>query len=871
MIFSANAGYRVSARWPSYFFCFAKKNNQKKATPTIALILRCSAKNGAKKTRRAQTVFCSDRLLPALLGVNPRGPRFVFQSLLSVCVGVWATVGLAASPATFDSIRSAYIPSDRLILDRNGATIQSIRVDNKVRRSAWTSLDEISPALIDAVLASEDKRFFDHGGVDLRAAAAAAISNLRGGAATRGASSISMQVAATMDKSLARAINGRTVEQKIDQVQAAWALERTWSKQKILETYLNRVYFRGEIQGIGAAAEVLFGKSPHGLNAAESAVLAALIRAPQAARATVERRACEVMKTLDAAGDCGQLAFVMDRFGNAAATRNVGESIAPHVAKYLLAVPQLSSSLTSPQLVGAALAAIQPSRGAPPFAPGAALTRSAAPVSDGRATLRTTLDRNVQLAARGAINKHLQQLSGRNAQDAAVVVIDNATGEVLAYVGSSERLSAAGEVDAARAARQAGSTLKPFIYGLGLEKNLFTAATLFDDAPFSVDVGGGAYTPQNYAHEYVGPVSVRTALASSLNVPAIRALTLVGVAPAHALLRRAGLSTLVDDPDHYGFSLALGSADVSLLELTNAYRAIANGGVFSRLSFDPLPTGLKSRVGEVGIAVKTGSVKELPPPQPSPAGGGSTRLFSESTAWIITDILSDRGARYVTFGFDNPLALSHWAAVKTGTSKDMRDNWTIGFNTRVTVGVWVGNASGAPMHNVTGIAGAGPIWADVMEAAFAQFGAGKPSAPPASVLKRHIKFGSNDGHVEASRDEFFLRGTEPASALIAAREASGAGARIVAPSDGSIIALDPDIPTNNQRVQFKSGDATQAPCWAVNDEHMGCSDAPLAWCPSAGNALIKLMDRDGKELDRVTIVVRGSSSLSSRATAVRLP
>ena len=736
---------------------------------------------------------------------------FAFAALCS-------SLCFAAVPVAFDTIRHAYTPSDRLILDRNGATIQRVRIDDKVRRSAWISLDDISPALIGAVLASEDKRFFDHGGVDLRAAAAAAISNLRGGATTRGASSISMQVAAAMDKSLARASDGRTVEQKIDQAQAAWALERVWSKQHILEVYLNTVYFRGEIQGIGAAADVLFGKSPHGLNAAESALLAALIRAPQAPRATVERRACEVLKTLDSRGDCAQLAFVMDRWGSAAVMRNEGESIAPHVARYL-----------PPRMV------------------------------------TTTLDRDLQLAARDAIAKHLQQLSGRNAQDAAVVVIDNATGEVLAYVGSSGRLSAAGEVDAARAPRQAGSTLKPFIYGLGLENNLFTAATLLDDAPFSVDVGGGAYTPQNYAHEYVGPVSVRTALASSLNVPAIRALTLVGVAPSHAVLRRAGLTTLVDDPDHYGFSLALGSADVSLLELTNAYRAIANGGVASDVRF--LPCGSNCRGGSVA----TGQ-------QPNESGRGraaptsvGTRLFSESTAWLLADILSDRGARYVTFGFDNPLALSHWAAVKTGTSKDMRDNWTIGFNARVTVGVWVGNASGAPMHNVTGITGAGPIWADVMEAAAAKLGTGRPSAPPANVLKRHIQFASSDGQVEAGRDEWFLRGTEPASALIAARSESSAGARIVMPTDGTIIALDPDIPAANQRVQLKSGYAARANCWTVNDERLGCSVAPVAWSPAAGNAVITLADTTGKELDRVTVVVRGALLMADRAAAARSP
>lgn len=718
---------------------------------------------------------------------------------MAVCLSaVVAVASAVATPPPFESLRTGYVPSERLLVDRHGVTIQRVRNDDRVRRNAWTPLDAVSPALIDAVLASEDKRFFEHGGVDLRAAAAAAITNLRQGGNIRGASSISMQVAAMMDKSLARARDGRTVEQKIDQAQAAWALERAWSKQQILEAYLNTVFFRGEIQGIGAAAEYLFGKSPHGLNATEAALLAALIRAPQAPRATVERRACELIRLLDAKGDCTQLAFAIDRWGSAANLRSETESIAPHVARYL-------------------------------------------PRSGEAVVATTTIDRELQLAARDAIAKHLQQLGGRNAHDAAVVVIDNASGEVLAYVGSSGRLSAAGEVDAARAPRQAGSTLKPFIYGLGLEKNLLTAATLLDDAPFSVDAGGGAYTPQNYAHEFVGPVSVRTALASSLNVPAIRALTLVGVAPTHALLRRAGLTTLHDDPDHYGFSLALGSADVSLLELTNAYRAIASGGVATPVSF---------------------AVNRAPSAREREAG---RRLFSEGTAWLITDMLADRGARYVTFGFDNPLALSHWAAVKTGTSKDMRDNWTIGFNTRVTVGVWVGNASGAPMHNVTGITGAGPIWADVMEMATAKLGAGRAGAAPASLVKRHVQFVAGDSKVEAGRDEWFLRGTEPANSVIAAREASGAGARILTPADGTIIALDPDIPPARQRVLLQSGDAAQAGCWTVNDEPLGCSVSPLRWSPVAGDVVIRLLDASGKERDRATLVVRGSVKLASGA------
>jgi penicillin-binding protein 1C len=813
------------------------------------------------KTRYDRFVARLCAVIPAKAGTQARSPREAQDRSPNTSSPVWvpAFAGMTASlatvlastiviavPPTFDSVRTQHTPSDHLLLDCNGEPLQRIRIDKKVRRSEWVKLDDISPALIDAVLVSEDKRFFDHGGVDWRATASAAITNLRAGEVKRGASSVSMQVAASFDTSLARANAGkdaRTVSQKIDQAQAAWDLERAWSKQQILETYLNTIYFRGELQGIGAASEQLFGKAPHGLSMVESSILAALIRSPQAPRATVERRACEVLASLSRESECSQLAFAIDRWGSVGAGRDEKESLAPHVVKYL-----------SPS----------PSRG-----PVTSLSPTVATGWGwGSVENKTTIDRPLQQTAQDAIRKHLQILAGRNAHDAAVVVIDNATGEVLAYVGSSGQLSEAGEFDAARSPRQAGSTLKPFIYALGIEKNLFTAATLLDDSPFSVDVGGGAYTPQNYAHEYVGPVSVRTALASSLNVPAIRALTLVGVAPAHATLKRAGLSTLVNDPDHYGFSLALGSADVNLLELANAYRAIANGGMWSETRFALCPTcrsGLpRPSVANDARALPKSMVEGTGSRQAAPT---ERRVFSENTAWLISNMLSDRGARYVTFGFDNPLSLSHWAAVKTGTSKDMRDNWAIGFNTRVTVGVWVGNAKGLPMHNVTGVSGAGPIWADVMEAAAQRFGAGAAPKSPSALVKRRIEFTSEQARIEAGRDEFFIRGTEPTVSAnntriaINAREATSQGARIVSPTDGAIIAIDPDIPTAHQRIALKSGDAAQANCWEINGERLGCSEKTIAWSPSDSTReknTIRLLDAKGEERDRVTLYVRSA-------------
>ncbi|MFN3630271.1 MAG: penicillin-binding transpeptidase domain-containing protein, partial [Casimicrobiaceae bacterium] len=450
-----------------------------------------------------------------------------------------------------------------------------------------------------------------------------------------------------------------------------------------------------------------------------------------------------------------------------------------------------------------------------------------------------------------AVRRHLVKLADRNAHDAAVVVLDNASGEVLAYVGSSGALSEAGAVDAARAPRQAGSTLKPFIYGLAIEKKLVTAATLLDDAPLAVDVGGGTYAPQNYAEDYVGPVSVRTALASSLNIPAIRALSLVGVAPVHRLLREAGLSTLVADPEHYGHSLALGSADVTLLDLTNAYRALAQGGLVSPVRWRPEEAAGTQREALHHVA---SGMQSFP-----------RRVLSPAAAWIVGDILADRGARYLTFGFDNPLAVNHWAAVKTGTSKDMRDNWAIGWNARVTVGVWVGNAQGHPMHGVTGISGAGPIWAEVIEAAAARYGAGPPPAAPAEVVFAAVGQ-AGPGAVQATararpRREAFLAGTVPAHGIVAAREASEVGARIISPVDGTIIALDPDLPEAHERVPLVASAPALANCFRLDtlparSALLGCAERVL-WRPEPGEHALVLLDAEGRERDRIRLIVRG--------------
>ena len=617
---------------------------------------------------------------------------------------------------SYDEVRADHRPSDTLVLARDGQLLQRVRTDAQVRRGAWVPLEQISPALRTAMVMSEDRLFWQHSGVDWRAVSAAAWANLWN-SRTRGASTLTMQLAGLLDGDWRLGPGGRSVTQKLGQAVAAQRLERSWRKDQILEAYLNLVPFRGEIVGLDALSRTLFGKAPHGLDAREAAVAAALVRGPNAAPAVVTRRACEVLRAATAARDCqGLELFTLGALQRRAYAPS--EGIAPHLARQVLKT------------------------------------------ADG-ASVRTSLDAGLQRFAVQTLSQQLRELRGRQVEDGALIVLDNATGDVLAWVGSSGLLSRAAEVDGVLAQRQPGSTLKPFLYAQAIAERRLTAASLLDDAPTHIPTASGLYIPQNYDRRFKGQVSVRTALAASLNVPAVRTLVMVSPDAFARQLGALGLP-LARAGDHYGYSLALGSAEVSLQALTNAYRTLANGGVYSATRW------------------QAGG-------PPRPAG---TPAIDPGAAFIVGDILSDANARAPTFGTDSVLATRVWTAVKTGTSKDMRDNWAVGWSQRYTVGVWVGNAGGAPMHDVSGTSGAAPIWAALMH----YLHRGQPSrAPtaPAGVQHTAVRFGDD---LEAARSEWFLAGTgQPLFALAGPAHDAAATPRILAPADGSIVALDPDF------------------------------------------------------------------------------
>jgi penicillin-binding protein 1C len=642
------------------------------------------------------------------------------------------------------------------------------RLDPYGRRLAWTSLADISPALQAATVASEDRRFFHHGGVDGRALLGAIVP-----------STISMQVVTLITPDLHRRGTARTMRQKLRQMRLAWALERHWSKAEILEAYLNLVSYRGELQGIAAAARVLFDKAPHGITAAEAAVLAALWRGPNADSATVARRARALALTHGSAVMPQDITASIERAFRSPATTGSIASMAPHLAQRLL---------------------------------------HSRPQAD---FIRSTLDSRLQAKVAHIMRRHLLAIRAQHVHDGAVLVVDNPTGEVLAYVAGSGDLSSARYVDGIQARRQTGSILKPFLYGLALERRILTAASLLEDTPLEIPTPGGLYRPRNYDEHFRGLVSLRTALAASLNIPAVRTLELVGTDAFVQQLRRLGLEGAIESGDYYGPSLALGSVDANLWELVQAYRTLATGGLSLPLRLTPTES------------------------EASP----SQRLYSTATAFLLSHILADRDSRSLTFGLESPLSTRTWSAVKTGTSKEMRDNWCIGFTGAYTVGVWVGNLSGEPMHQVTGITGAAPIWAEIV--AWLHRGAqSQPIAPPPGVLEQRVTFPSN---VEPARNEWFLAGTEPPQA---APQAVGGWPRIETPVAGEVIALDPDIPPPHQRVVFAGVGTGAAHRWVLNGDDLGPALSPLLWEPAPGSHVLSLVGQAHQELDSVWFEVR---------------
>ncbi|WP_255576226.1 penicillin-binding protein 1C [Comamonas sp. Y33R10-2] len=780
------------------------------------------------------------------------------KQILWSCLLWLGLVGVSHAVPNFEEVRSDHRSSEALLLSREGEVLQRQRTDNTVRRGPWVALADVSPALRTALVLSEDKRFYEHSGVDWTAVTSAAWGNLWN-TRTRGASTITMQLAGLLGGDWRQGPGGRSVVQKVGQAVAAQVLDRRWRKDQILEAYLNMVPFRGEIVGIDALSQSLYGKAAHGLDARESAIAAALVRAPNASVERVSQRACGVLQIMIpddvSARNCTETGSALQLYTASVLQRRqwqASEGIAPHFARRWLALTKSNGQ------------------------------------NKGQAQVRSTLSAPLQRFAVSSMQQHLRELQGRNVEDGALVVLDNRTGEILAWVGSSGSMSQASEVDGVTAMRQPGSTLKPFLYAQAMAEKRITAASLIEDSSAQINTQNGLYIPQNYDRRFKGWVSARTALASSLNVPAVRTLVMVTPDAFFTQLQNLGLP-LRESGGYYGFSLALGSSEVPLLQLTNAYRALGNGGVYQPVKWDS------------STARRTDDSKPV-------------QALDAQAAFIVGDILSDNMARAPTFGTDSVLATRFWSAVKTGTSKDMRDNWAVGWSERFTVGVWVGNAGGEAMHSVSGTSGAAPIWAEVMGFLHRNLPS-RPAKPPAGLVQHSVQFGAlSQGSmaIESARSEWFLPGTQQSLFAIESvadsqnksmtrgqkGSKSGVGAiqtkeaaRISRPTNGTILALDPDIPPDSQRVQLVARQAGMATELAWHDAGLRWLlvtrqySAPpagspantkpvmrevrrelgrgsqIGWLPWPGRHQLELQDASGKLLDSISIEVRGAGAL----------
>lgn len=524
-----------------------------------------------------------------------------------------------------------------VLTDRHGDPIHHLTLPDSTR-AAPIPLEQIPADLVASTLAAEDKRFFSHGGVDLLATARAARDFAMKRRVTSGASTITQQLI-----KISSPRSQRGPQAKIREILGARRLEMTWSKDEILTAYLNRLDYGNLRIGVGEATRFYFQKPLADLSLAESALLAGLPQAPT--RLNPIRHTGPAIKRRNT---------VLER---------LRENPNYHGSR-------ISAAMEEPLT-------LRPLRTTQP-----APWLASLPDMQG-GTLRTSLDLALQREVESIVREETAKLKDANLRHAAVVVIDNATGEILALVSSAAwEDPRGGQLNGATQPRSPGSTLKPFTYLLSMERNHRIPSSILADIPTPLRTAQGLDVPQNYDRKYRGPVTLRTALACSLNLPALRELSYIGgPQPLEDLLRNLGISTLTKPPEFYGLGLTLGNAPVKLLELTNAYAAIARGGGYLPFTFFP--------------------VQGTPVPE---------TLIDPLAAYLVSDILSDPAARAPSFPPGGPLDLPFRCAVKTGTSSDFHDNWCIGYTPDFTVGVWGGNFEHQPMKGISGIAGAGPIF-----------------------------------------------------------------------------------------------------------------------------------------------------------------
>jgi 1A family penicillin-binding protein len=603
------------------------------------------------------------------------------------------------------------------IYDRHGRLLYEVVLAREGTHT-YVPLEQIPESLREATIAVEDASFYRNPGFDVVAIGRALVQNLRAGEIVAGGSTITQQLARNLYFSREER-SSHSPWRKVRETLLAFRLTRHVGKDKILELYLNQVYYGNLAYGVEAAAQTYFGKSARDLDLAEASLLAGLPQSPAAydpltSLPAAKRRQRTVLSLMERRG------YISNAETQAAFEEPLyfAEAIfpmdAPHFVVYV-------RNLLDRQLGSETL-------------------------EQGGLRVYTSLDLDIQHMAESIVQRHVDSLTDHDVSNAALVALDPTTGQILAMVGSANYFDEDidGAVNMALAPRQPGSSIKPITYAAALSRG-YTAATPIADVRTSFFTRKGElYMPDNYDAQFHGLVSLRYALASSLNVPAVRVMDEIGVDTVLRLAHDLGISTL-DDIGRYDLSLTLGGGEVRLLDLTAAYAAFASEGV--------------RREPAAILRVEDSSGHTLYEwEQPA-----EEHVLSPQVAYLITDILSDNSARMLTFGEYSPLRLSRPAAVKTGTTSDFRDNWTVGYTPDLVAGVWLGNADNDPMHQVSGVTGAGPIWHDFVEEVLKD-APGQPFPRPEGLVETEVcePTGLLPGPwCLQPRRELFIAGSEP--------------------------------------------------------------------------------------------------------------
>jgi 1A family penicillin-binding protein len=619
-----------------------------------------------RKTKQSTTLLVQGFFFVAL--------TFAITFFVSLGLAIVGYTYIATSLPAPEELRTRSVTfASTKIYDRNGGLLYEV-FDPQGGRRTLVPLVHIPAYLRQATIATEDKRFYQHPGVDPIGIARAIWQNVTEKSIVSGASTITQQLARTVFLSPKERVQ-RTLSRKIKEAVLATEITRRYSQDAILEIYLNTIYYGNLAYGIEAAAETYFGKTAAELSLAESALLAGLPQSPA----------------------------IYDPFTNLEATKARQAIVLSLMAEEGYITPAQAEAAWSEELQ---FVAQRTDIRAPHFV---TYVRQLLEQKYGTAVLYqgglqvyTTLDTRLQGTAERVAREQIAALADKHVTNAALVAIRPGTGEILAMLGSVDFFNPEidGQVNVALRLRQPGSAIKPVTYVAAFEKG-WTPATLIMDVPTEFPDGvNPPYKPTNYDEKFQGPVLVRPALGSSYNIPAVKTLQYVGLPAFLEMAHRLGINSL-NRPD-YGLSLTLGGGDVTLLELTGAYAVLANGG--RRMP----PVAVLRIVDNYGRVIE-----EYRPPE-------GQQVISPQYAYLITSILSDNEARIPAFGPNSVLKLSRPAAVKTGTTNDWRDNWTIGYTPDLVAGVWVGNSDNTPMAHIPGVTGAGPVWHNFMEEALAE-------------------------------------------------------------------------------------------------------------------------------------------------------